>query len=556
MNTPRPSEILAREPWYEHALAAVAPQWANRRLVARIQRELFRYQAAASDRIYSPRTSGNHAESPTTKRERVVMAWEAMDLVENFTFAKAAVRKFSTFVTPTEYAPATGDRKFDALLSEYFHDWCKRCDARGTHAFAELIGLACEMRPVWGDCGFVVRRRKKELRLELVGGERIGNPNESVREFPNYISGIVTDDSGAPEAYRIFEIDPASSQWVNPQDVKASNFLHYFDPFRVDQMRGVTDFHAALRPARMLKEILEAELIGVRFASSQAALVYNERGTAPTRNAFTSASAVALANGEMPKDEETAAGTIKYLKHGDSVQVMPGRPSSAFTGFVDEVKHEIALGLGSYPAGILWGTANYKGPSVRAEFAQADRANDRNQRILENRVLRRVAEMVTLNAIAEGDIPMPERREGEEAVDTLKRATRGSFRFPPRLTIDVGRESQARLAELSMGVISQSEIAAEDGRDAYVRADERAQFAAHCRDLAKQYDIPETSIFLPAGQQLPNTPAMAASVGESAGEAAAEAQADSVPSKPSTEAALSAKLSRLLLSKRKPAAIT
>jgi hypothetical protein len=151
---------------------------------------------------------------------------------------------------------------------------------------------------------------------------------------------------------------------------------------------------------------------------------------------------------------------------------------------------------------------------------------------------------------------MPERREGEEAVDTLKRATRGSFRFPPRLTIDVGRESQARLAELSMGVISQSEIAAEDGRDAYVRADERAQFAAHCRDLAKQYDIPETSIFLPAGQQLPNTPAMAASVGESAGEAAAEAQADSVPSKPSTEAALSAKLSRLLLSKRKPAAIT
>ena len=522
-------------PWYENALAAVAPEWANRRLVARIQRELFRYQAAASDRIYSPRTTGNHAESPTTKRERVVMAWEAMDLVENFTFAKAAVRKFSTFVTPTEYAPATGDRKFDALLSEYFHDWCKRCDARGTHAFAELIGLACEMRPVWGDCGFIVRQVRKggrrELKLELVGGERIGNPNESVREFPNYISGIVTDDSGAPEAYRIFEIDPASSQWVNPQDVKASNFLHYFDPFRVDQMRGVTDFHAALRPARMLKDILEAELVGVRFASSQAALIFNERGAAPTRNAFTSPSAAALANGEMPKDEQTDVGMIKYLKHGDSVQVMPGRPSSAFTGFVDEVKHEIALGLGSYPAGILWGTANYKGPSVRAEFAQADRANDRNQRILENRVLRRVAEMVTLNAIAEGEIPMPDRKEGEEAVDTLKRATRGSFRFPPRLTIDVGRESQARLAELSMGVISQSEIAAEDGRDAYVRADERAQFAAHCRDLAKQYDIPETSIFLPAGQQLPNTPAMAASVGAASGDAAADAQSSSVPTR-------------------------
>jgi capsid protein len=553
VNAPRPSEILARVPWYENALAAVAPEWANRRLVARMQRELFRYQAAQSDRIYSPRTSGNHAESPTTRRDRVVMAWEAMDLVENFTFAKAAVRKFSTFVTPTEYAPATGDRKYDAILSDYFHDWCKRCDIRGTHAFAELIGLACEMRPVWGDCGFIVRRVGKELRLELVGGERIGNPNESVREYPNYVSGIITDDNGAPEAYRVFQIDPASSQWINPQDIRASNFLHYFDPFRVDQMRGVTDFHAALRPARMLQQILEAELVGVRFASSQAALVFNERGAAPSRNAFTSPSAAVLANGEMPKDEQTDVGTIKYLKHGDSVQTMPSRPSSAFAGFVDEIKHEIALGLGSYPAGILWGTATYKGPSVRAEFAQADRANDRQQRILENRVLRRVAEMVVLHGIAQGAIPMPDRKEGEEAVDTLRRASRGSWRFPPRLTIDVGREAQARLAELSMGVISQAEIAAEDGRDAYIRADERAQFAAHCRDLAKQYGIPESSIFLPAGQQLPNTPAMAASVGESAGEAAAEAQADSVPAKPSTEAALAAKVLRHLVSRsRKP----
>ena len=75
--------------------------------------------------------------------------------------------------------------------------------------------------------------------------------------------------------------------------------------------------------------------------------------------------------------------------------------------------------------------------------------------------------------------------------------------------------------------------------DAYVRATQKADFAAFAAELAESRDVPESSIFLPAGQQLPSTPAQAASIGDKTGHEAAAAQAESVPQaqKPTEEPA-------------------
>lgn len=532
MSTPTPnfSGTIAALPWYEKAIAAVAPSYALRRLEARVQRTLFAYQAAQADRLYSPKTWGVPSESSGTARDRVTMMWEALDLVENFPLAGAVCSKYGTFLTPTEYAPNTGDRDYDALISEYFHDWCKRCDVTGRHSFRKLVQLAVEMRPAYGDCGVALRRTDAGLKLQLISGDRIGNPNEaSAGELGDghyNFSGVIANQYGAPIAYRVYCVD-TSGQYSDPEDIAASDFFHYFDPFRVDQYRGVTDFHAVARTMRMLKEILEAEQVGVRFASQQAALVFNERGQAPTRNVFTPSNAANLANGERPQHEQTDIGTIRYLYTGDRVETMPARPGTAFSGFVQTLMADIALGLKGYPAGVLWGTQDFKGPSVRAEFAQADRVNTRHQGILCDKLLDPIKNPVILDAIATGALPAPPASLGSNYAERVIRATRGTFRFPPRLTIDVGRESAARISELLNGANSLSEIAAEDGKDAYTRLEEKAQTAKWVAELAEKYDVPETAIILPGGQ-LPSTPAAAAAVGEKAGEDAAEAQAGSV----------------------------
>lgn len=522
-----PQAIIDSRGWFDRALEVVAPTVGRKRMEARLSMHLFRYQAAMSDRIFQPKTIGYPSESALTSRDRVVMMWETRDLIENFAPAVAAMRKFSTLLTPTEYAAATGDRDYNQIVNDYFHEWCKRCDYLGVHSFKKLCELATGMRPVDGDCGIIKRQSPDGIKLQLVASDRIGNPNNISPNDANYISGITVDDFGRPVSYRIYTIT-TQGQWVYPEEVPAKNFCHYFDPFRCDQMRGITDFHSVLQTARMINEILKAEMVGVRYASEQALLIFNERGTAPTRNVFQpNPSPQILPNGQPESDESSKYGTLKYLTNGDSVAQVPSRPSSAFQGFITELERQMALGL-RWPYGVLFNAENLKGPGVRAEFAQADRVANEQQGCLADKMLNPIKNDVILEAIASERIPPPPKKAGENYVQTLSRAIKGEFRFPPRLTIDVGRDSAANLNENRQAVKSLQQIAAESGTDAFRTIDECVETAVYIKEQAEKHGISETEIRLPTNT-LPTTPAAVAAIGGNAGVVAAGAQAASSP---------------------------
>jgi capsid protein len=520
------SKVIADRPWYERALEAVAPSYALKRLEARVQRELFSYNASVTNRIYAPRTYGQPSESAQTTRSRVVMMWEARELVENVPQARAISRKFGQFLTPTEYSAATGDKTYNAQVNEFFHQWCKQCDISGRHSFRKLIQLACEERPVDGDCGFAIRRFDEGLKIQMIPATRIGNPNEIGAEGDNYFQGVIVDDFGRPIAYRIYRVT-REGVYFGAEDIPASSFCHYFDPFRSDQMRGVTDFHCTERTIRMLNEILEAEKAGVRFASQQAALVFSDRGSANPRNLFTPGPPnQVLPNGQEQQNEFSQVATIRYFGTADKVEVMPSRPSNAFAGFIAHLMHEISIGTG-IPQGVLFGTEDYSGPSVRAEFAAADRVFTRHQGVLQDKVLDPIKNAVLLDAIARQELPPPSLQSGETMVQALRRATRGEWRFPPKLTIDVGRESAANMAENRQGAKSLQEIAAQEGTDAFARLDQIAAEAAYIKDLSQKYDVPETAIRL-VTSSLPSTPAAAAAVGDQTADKASKAQSESI----------------------------
>jgi hypothetical protein len=142
---------------------------------------------------------------------------------------------------------------------------------------------------------------------------------------------------------------------------------------------------------------------------------------------------------------------------------------------------------------------------------------------LQDKVLDPIKNMVILDAISRDEIPAPPRKSGETVVQALKRATRGEWRFPAKLTIDIGRESAANLNENRQGAKSLQEIAAEEGTDAFGRLEQIAIEASYVSELAKTYNVPETAIRL-VTNSLPQTAAAAAAVGEKAGEDAAAAQ--------------------------------
>jgi capsid protein len=523
------SKLVADKPWIDRALENIAPTWALKRLEARVQKSLFEYNAARTNRMYSPKQYTQPAESSQNQRDRVVMMYEARDLVDNFPEAREISRKFGLYLTPHEYSPTTGDRDYNQIVSDYFHAWCKNCDVTNRHSFKKLVQLAAEERPIDGDCGFVIRRSGEGLKLQLVPATRIGNPNESAVASNNYFQGIITNDFGQPVAYRIFRVT-REGVYFGAEDIPANQFCHYFDPFRVDQYRGVTDLHSAIQTARMLHEILQAEKAGVRFSSQQAALIFNDRGVANPRNLFQPNPAANLPSGQTQKNELTEVGMIRYFQNSDRVEVMPSRPSQAFTGFVQHLMHEIALGVG-VPEGVLFGTQDYKGPSVRAEFAAADRVFTNKQGVLTDKVLDPIKDAVILDAIARGEIPPPPLLAGETMVQALRRATKGEWRFPAKLSIDVGRESAANMNENRQGAKSLQEIAAEEGTDAFSRLEQIAIEAGFVKELAVKYGVPETAIRLTT-TSLPSTPAAAAAAGDAVGASAAEAQAASVAAAP------------------------
>jgi len=518
-------KVIRNRPWFERAIETVAPAYALKRLEARVQRELFSYNAALTDRIYAPRQYGQPSESTQTVRDRIVMMWEARDLVENFPQAREITRKFSLYLTPQEFSAGTGNKDYNGIVNEYFHDWCKRADVSGRHSFRKLVQIGCEERPVDGDFGFVLRRVDKELKVQIVPATRIGNPNALVAGPANYYQGVTVDEFGRPVSYQVYRVTK-DGVYFDPEEIPASNFCHYFDPFRSDQFRGVSDFHSCIRSARMLYAILEAEKTGVRFASQQAALVFSDKAAANPRNLFTPNPSITLPSGQSQKNELSEVGMIRYFGTADRIEVMPSRPSQAFAGFVQHLMHEIAIGIG-IPEGVLFGTQDYKGPSVRAEFAAADRVFTKHQGVLVDKVLDPIKNAVILDAIARGEIPPPPLESGETPVHALKRATRGEWRFPPKVTIDVGRESSANMNENRQGAKSLQEIAAEQGTDAFARLEQIAMEAAYVKELAQKYELPETAIRL-VTNSLPSTPAAAASAGNQVAASAAQTQKESV----------------------------
>jgi hypothetical protein len=232
-----------------------------------------------------------------------------------------------------------------------------------------------------------------------------------------------------------------------------------------------------------------------------------------------------MPNGQTQQNEMSEVGMIRYMGAADRVEVMPSRPSAAFSGFVQHLMHEIAIGVG-VPEGVLFGTQDYKGPSVRAEFAAADRVFTRHQGVLTDKVLDPIKNAVILDAIARGEISAPPLLAGETIVQALRRATTGEWRFPAKLSIDVGRESAANLNENRQGAKSLQEIAGEEGTDAFARLEQIAIEASYVKELATKYGIPETAIRL-VTNSLPSTPAAAAAAGENVATAAAQAQVDS-----------------------------
>ena len=458
------------------AIAFISPQAAMSRMISQAKlRNFGRFDSAldSTKRGISRNVSGAEDTAGTTERYKLIRA--ARDLADNFPPIRSLLLKFATYVAGRlNYQARTGDRDLDMKIERYWRNWCSKCDFLRRHDFVTLLQLAVMAVLRDGDCGFVIVRDQGELRLQSVESDRIGSPYNRLIDSDNYIGGIVLDDYGRPDQYELY-VRTISNQYIDPTRIPAAEFIHLFDPTRLDEYRGRSAFATALNAARDLQEALKAEIQAIKFASYQTGIIMSETGAAEASDYFASSQPNDF--GQRAKLESVDPGTMNYLSPGEKMEMFENsRPTGAFGEFVRLVQSHICMSVG-LPYGFSF-DADKSGPMARMEAEMADRTFARWRRLLETQFLDRIKNIVLLDAASRGLIP-----DNEYLLD-------GRWGWPRKASIDYGREARADIDLWKAGLKTAAQIYSEGGEDYEEALRTRAKEASMIVDLAAEYQIP------------------------------------------------------------------
>jgi len=485
----------------DKAVAFLNPQGAVNRMIARQKLVNFSYDAVKYTRERKGPSSLSGAEDYRSNYDRVELMKRARDLAENVGLVRSILMKFASHTAANiSYQARTENPEVNTEVEAYWAEWWDKCDISTRHTGSTLMQVAMMSMLRDGDFLIVlVRDKDGNLKIQGIEADRVGDPFKVYTSL-DLIGGIHIDrDTGAPSAYDIYNRS-IGDFYTYQATIPASQAFHLFDPLRIDQYRGVSAFHTAINDCTDIYDIVNFEKMSARVASSQSAVVRRNNNNASDLSTLTNDENV---NGDTIKLEAIESGKISYLEPGEDIVFPdgPSRPSGAFAEFHKILLRNICLGLG-IPYSFAVDPSAMSGPTARLEMQQAGRTFRRYQKLLDDKVLRPIKNIVIADGVARGLI--------ENNVGT--RTTKGIFNFGANVSIDLGRESASAISEFKTGLRTAADIYAERGQDFESAMRQRAIEAKLIKDLAEKYGVaPETISDIvtptPPQPQLPPAPA-------------------------------------------------
>ena len=469
------------------------------------------------------KASGQTLDQPDSSRnhtDRVTLIREARWLEENSSVVKSILRKYRTFsVGRLQYVARTSNEAVNKQIGAYVERWMANADASQRHHFRTLAGLGVTSMKRDGDIGFIVLEEPmtpldqmmmvSPIRIQAIEADRIGSivnregldtrPFKQLKKNEQDFSGVVVNGAGKPIRYRIYNRSRTGETMTPALEVPAQDFLHLFDPTRLDSYRGFSVFDAAVTDIKDLMEILACEKMSVKMLSSISGVVNNSDGSADQDVSLDISHDYTPDADRLKKIEP---GTIEYLAEGESFNpVESNRPSPTFNGFLDSLIRNCGMAT-NLPFGFIYSWAG-QGTAVRMEAAQAAREFEMTQLTLEEKLLNPLVRRVIARGMQLGHLP------------TVPDFDSGEWRYPAKVTADVGRESKALIDETMAGIISKTQIAADRGEDRTIIRDLLRAEAIELVEDAKMVqeasggvlDLP-TAIYM-LERRAPNAPTIA-----------------------------------------------
>lgn len=260
------------------------------------------------------------------------------------------------------------------------------CDAERKATFYQLQSLALLSALMSGDVfAYMPFIRRPgcvyDLRVGLIEADRVDDP-PVIPEGENCHGGVVVDAYGGEKAIYVWKrsrdavFRPSGEYWNEVKRVQVfgaatgrRNVLHVIaDVERPGQRRGVPLLAPVIEQLKQLSRYSDAELMAAVVAGMFTVFVKSDTPQAPLASGF---------GMQLPQDQadpqayELGNGSVVPLSPGEDIQTAsPGRPNSAYTGFVQAISQEIGAALEiPYELLVKHFTASYS--AARASLLEA-----------------------------------------------------------------------------------------------------------------------------------------------------------------------------------------
>lgn len=441
---------------------------------------------------WSPRRGSVPGASPTDARNelspgvRTELVRKSRYLHKNSGFMRELVANMAIYSTGDGIRVQAQSPKpeWNRAAEAYFALWSARCEITRRFSFEECQALVCRGMDIDGEY-FIHKTRdaEGEPRIQLIESHRIGDEFGS----KNTIDGVGLDAWGAPIFYRVLE------DANKTRDLPAPSVLHIHEPEWAGGVRSHPTIQHSINHVLDEMELLALEKHAVKDNADIARVLKTARGELDDNGDFVVGGAGTSNDPSDPVSlQRIVGGKLVALKPDESIEsFQSNRPSPTFTGFLEHLRRDSALGM--IPFEFAADSSKIGGAGVRLIVAKADRRFSFRQMILERRLIRPVWAYVIGDAISRGLLPPV---EGWWKISSVP---------PKRVTVDAGREAQQNRADVEMGLKTLSDHFQELGADFGEEIERRASDAKLILETANKYGVPVDMLWKPSGSAL--TPA-------------------------------------------------
>lgn len=427
-----------------------------------------------------PGAAPRDAKQDLTPHVRRELVKRSRYLAKNSGFVRELVGNMAIYSTGDGIRPQaqSEDPDWNRKAEAYFRGWSTRCEVTGRFSFEEVQALVCRGMDVDGEYFIHLTRSRIGLAaLQLIESHRIGDSNTSTQSC----HGITLDAWGAPISYRVIE-DKGG------RELPASSVLHVFEPENASSVRNAPTLQHSINHVIDEMELLALEKHAVKDNCDVTRILKTEAGELKDDSDF------AIEGDPAPGSEGSSPASLQQITGGKLVALKPNesldsfepkRPSPTFTGFLEHLRRDSALGV--LPYEFAADSSKVGGAGVRLAVTKADRRFSYRQMILIQRLIKPVWFYVIGDAIDRGELP----------------AVPGWWKIscvtPRRITVDAGREAQQNRADVEMGLKTISDHYEELGADFGEELERRARDAKMILEAASRHGVPLEMLWKPSG---------------------------------------------------------